>query len=475
MHDATEHPLRASPAAVIVNESSSLTVSGKRSSSTARIPGASGTLAYLPVDQDVGSLLTILDGQLIRTEPVSRSAGAPDADVMLEGPSKVIESILRGVSTLAENLHHFRISGDVWALFCLPVVLSPVLPHTTLDRGGRFANLVSVIGDEIQHHRSIQGYQLWIDIDGHTIETAVGHTTGGRPMASSTMHHVRCATKWVLALAAQLLELEGRVDLDLPLRRLSMFPGLTESRASVRDMLCHDAGLGSPRQIEMYFAGPRRDEVLRSTSSSSPYECYSEIAAWHILECWLEHTTGIPILELLASSVPEQSLSMLSYSQQIEHLDVGTYFTAREDLVDPMPLLMDLTPGVNAHNSPAFGGLTSAQGIGSLYRLASHGSERVRRAISEMLRYTRGIAYDPVLERDANFSVGFMIDLAQHGFGSAIGDRAFGHTGWMGSSWGFHDPEARITCAFLHNGIVSQTTNDSIRECIVNTLYGWIE
>ncbi|CAN5594352.1 hypothetical protein BH20ACT2_BH20ACT2_03070 [soil metagenome] len=74
-----------------------------------------------------------------------------------------------------------------------------------------------------------------------------------------------------------------------------------------------------------------------------------------------------------------------------------------------------------------------------------------------MLGANRGRSWDPVLQRDCDFAGGFMIGLADHGFGTQLSDRAFEHVGLTGSSFVFADPERDLVAAVLVNGLNTST------------------
>lgn len=76
-----------------------------------------------------------------------------------------------------------------------------------------------------------------------------------------------------------------------------------------------------------------------------------------------------------------------------------------------------------------------------------------RAFLEKCLTYERRGRVDRVLSRRCDFVAGFMTNLDGHDFGSRPSDTAIGHTGWMGTSWAWSDPDLGITGAVLVNGV----------------------
>ena len=67
----------------------------------------------------------------------------------------------------------------------------------------------------------------------------------------------------------------------------------------------------------------------------------------------------------------------------------------------------------------------------------------------------RPSVYDKVLNRECSFGLGFMTELRQHTFvGDRYSSRAFGHSGNVGTSFAFADPEHDLTVGVVFNGMV---------------------
>ena len=61
-----------------------------------------------------------------------------------------------------------------------------------------------------------------------------------------------------------------------------------------------------------------------------------------------------------------------------------------------------------------------------------------------------------MLQRECEFGLGFMTNLVDHRFGVECSPESFGHSGNVGSSFAFADPERHLAVAVIFNGIVDQ-------------------
>src|SRR5262249_36980389 len=109
--------------------------------------------------------------------------------------------------------------------------------------------------------------------------------------------------------------------------------------------------------------------------------------------------------------------------------------SATLDLTDrPIPLLAEVGVESACEWNPAFGAYGTMRGLASLYegiRGDLGGAARVVPAELLTLAATPRLpeTYDPTLEREACFGLGFMAPLASHRFGDGPSAEAFGHAG----------------------------------------------
>lgn len=412
----------------------------------------------------------VLSEQLGGDGPVD---GSPD--LVIHGPLASVRRILLGESTVLDETRHVAVEGEMWALMSLPQML---VGGQALVRRSAQAALENHLSTEVwsllrDAQTPSQGFQLFVGTQRSEVSIAEGVTFGPRPMRADILHHVRCATKPFLALAAHILHREGHLDLETPLCFLTEFPSLLTAQGTLRDVLCHDAGLASPRLAEAWFAGDAAATQLDEVRQVAPLEQYSEIAGWHVLAHVMRKATGYSADALIRRLVLDPfEIDCVALDSDVPVDAIGTYFAVRGAGADnAVPLLMDLTPTVHRSINAVWGGVASAQGLGRLYRALLADDAAVAGLVRAACSYRRGPVFDPVLRRQVDFSAGFMVDLAQHGYGSRVSRDAFGYTGWMGSSWGLADPTNRVCCAFIHNGFCSAEVNDRIRGGVLEIVY----
>jgi len=323
----------------------------------------------------------------------------------------------------------------------------------------------------------VRGFQVSVSRGDELWSGAYGATTASAPMDVATLHHVWCATKPILAMAAGIADVEGSADLCEPLSEYaSRFPGLRGHQATLWDALCHDAGLISPRAFELWSAPTSRRRTIMNGvgADETQMAAYSEIAAWTLISLSLDRSssqTADRVNAVLDSMGTGEHIVMDGVEFHASLRDrVGVHYGEVGSGRRPLPLLAELLPHVLGLASPVLGGLASAEGICRMYR-AMLVVPFLRTARDRLLRYQRGDEYDQVLRRRCNFSAGFMIDLVTHGYGDRIGESSFGYTGWMGSSWGFADPARDLAVGFTHNGFLSPELNDPMRSDVVSWVY----
>lgn len=116
-----------------------------------------------------------------------------------------------------------------------------------------------------------------------------------------------------------------------------------------------------------------------------------------------------------------------------------------------VPLLNEATRAVRSQWNPSLGWYTSATGmarVGAAINEAWHGRSTMSR---DLIRFaTSPVApavYDPGLEREISFGLGFWTGLSGSAFGDRIGAAAFGHNAQGGTSYLLIDPERDLVIA----------------------------
>jgi hypothetical protein len=98
--------------------------------------------------------------------------------------------------------------------------------------------------------------------------------------------------------------------------------------------------------------------------------------------------------------------------------------------------------------------------------------ERLRDAC----RPHRPVVQDQILNLEADWGLGFMTGLGRLGFGPRPSRRAVGHTGQVGTSVAFCDPDHDLAVALLYNGVIDQEVGVTVRRpAIVSKIYEDLE
>lgn len=300
---------------------------------------------------------------------------------------------------------------------------------------------------------------------GH-VDVAVGELAPGVPVHSSTLFNGHCASKPLTALALGLLVDNGSVDPDAPVGQIvkagSPFATL---KADTWSVLTHSAGLGAPLLAEIYLSPVAERADLVRTGVEQAEGGYSEYASQALIVEMIESVTGERAEEFIRGEL----LGPLGLAGQMVFGFSSAELKARQDSVGfytvglpthPRRLLHDRSPHVACGERVALGAYLTAQGLATFYASAGRvlGGERVdglpsTAVLQEFLAHRRQKCTEPLLRRSCAFAAGFMVDLVDHGYGDALGPDAFGHSGWLGASFGFFDPTTGVAGAVVSNGL----------------------
>ncbi len=354
------------------------------------------------------------------------------------------------------------------------------------------ADLAVVLAQHMAHALADRdlgsGGQVWVSHRGVVVANiAVGSSHAGA-MTTDTVHGCWCLTKPVVALAAAAaIERAG-----FPPSVTFAEVGVHHQSAAVRDVrildaLAHRTPFGRPALMEarLHVASERRELLNQVGTASYPLvdrPTYSEWVTGALLEEVLTVLAGEPGPELLQRSLDAAGLvvglwpagpTLQATMGCLRWLDSGT------PGLRP-PLLHDLAEPDTTNRTPALGGVTSMGGIGAWYALLARGRHEVvapallpsPEFLAECLATRRQRTDDPVLGRPAAFAGGFMVDLADSGFGEWVSPGSVGHLGWSGGSWAFFDPESDLVVAAMVNGAtLSGGRFEMWRTELIDTLY----
>ncbi len=354
---------------------------------------------------------------------------------------------------------------------------------------GAFPRTVERLETELDEGLFTRGVQVTVDHGGDVVlDVALGDDGLGRPLTRDHLLRVYCTIKPVTTLAVAALVDGGFVALDDPLG-----PALPDVRGldggvTLRHVLTHTAGLHRPMGIEMEAVRPeaRRARVARTERPAGwrlgVDAAYSEYAAWHVLGWMAEALTGTPLRDHLR----ERILDPLGLDDTWIGMSPGAYRHNRDrigvnvDLRDRhgYPMLFERTERICCETNPAHGGYTTSANLARLYRgaldaLGGRGGtlDTSAATLAEFCRDARGVVYDLVLDRECPYGLGFMTTLQHHAFGTAPSPAAFGHSGNVGASFAFADPEHDLAVGVVFNGLVDHQVAFMRRQALVRAIY----
>ena len=141
-------------------------------------------------------------------------------------------------------------------------------------------------------------------------------------------------------------------------------------------------------------------------------------------------------------------------------------------------MMFERSERVCTETNPAHGGYSNAGDLATFYSallagLSDDGSPALPSAatLREFCRTVRPPTFDVVLDRVCPYGLGFMTSLDQHAFGEACSPNSFGHSGNVGTSFAFADPDHGLAVGVVLNGLVDYETAFLRRRALVRALY----
>jgi CubicO group peptidase (beta-lactamase class C family) len=342
---------------------------------------------------------------------------------------------------------------------------------------------------ELDERLFTRGAQMTVTIAGERVfDVALGDAGTGTDATPDHVFRVYCTIKPVLAVAvAQLVE-DGVLDLDEPIApRLPSVQALSDG-VTLRHLLTHTAGLHGLRGLEMELVAPERrramvEKARRPTVWNVGVDAgYSEYTAWNVAGWVIEDATGTPLREHLRTTL----LGPLGLDDTFigmthdEYTAMAPRLGVNHDMRDlqSFPMLFERTERVCTETNPAHGGYTNARDLARFYdalldALAGDDVTGLPSAavLSSFCTTARPAVYDQVLDRVCPYGLGFMTELDQHAFGDACSASSFGHSGNVGSSVAFADPEHDVAVGVVFNGLVGYDAAFLRRRALLRALY----
>jgi CubicO group peptidase (beta-lactamase class C family) len=209
---------------------------------------------------------------------------------------------------------------------------------------------------------------------------------------------------------------------------------------------------------------------------------YSEYAAWTIVGLLVEDVTGVSLREYLRTHLLDplgldHTFVGMTHEEFVRVApSIGVNWDLRRQ--QEFPMLFERNERVCAETNPAHGGYTNGRDLTTFYsallaRLAGGGNDALPSpaTLSMFCSTVRETTFDVVLDRECAYGLGFMTKLDEHAFGDSCSETSFGHSGNVGSSFAFADPERDLAVAVVFNGLVGYDAAFLRRRALVRALY----
>lgn len=313
---------------------------------------------------------------------------------------------------------------------------------------------------------------------------AFGHIAPGVLARNDHLFSVHCATKPLLPLAVGILIDRGLIDPDAPVcHQVTSDCASFELSADVWAVLNHSARLADPRLVEVNMTPIESREHLARRGirvSTAGYSEYTgQVALADLVATTSVTAAGQFIREKIIDTLGLSDHLFLQFSRaEIEDRVEQIGYYVRGLPVDPIPIVNDWSPHLACIDRTCLGGYTSAMALGHLYKALGRVYEGesvaglpTTETLRLMLQHRSTRQLDPILQRTCSFAGGFMVDLSDHGYGPAPCKTSFGHTGVSGASFAMYDPDSRVACAVISNGLHSNPDDlDNFRSRLVTAI-----
>jgi CubicO group peptidase (beta-lactamase class C family) len=323
------------------------------------------------------------------------------------------------------------------------------------------------------------GLQVSVRADRLRLDLAAGADLQGLPMQQASKFNTHCASKPIVGLACLHLVDRGLVDLDQPVGSLLAGAGLGHCRFPLREVLAHTAPLGAPRMAEVHLTplGQRPALLLEGIGRAEPG--YSEYAGTALLALVIEEVAGCSARtfvrdELLRPLGLADDIRFGFEPSKLADEAAGIGLTAQGLPSECFAGVHDRSPHQACLDRTCLGAYATARALADLYAAVSEviagkvvDGVPTPATLLDLLACSRR-RDDPVLDRTCAFAAGFMVDLADHGFGPSLGPGSLGHSGHLGSTFAFHDPGSGVSAAVVLNGLADrQEEADLVRGQLV--------
>jgi CubicO group peptidase (beta-lactamase class C family) len=327
--------------------------------------------------------------------------------------------------------------------------------------------------------------------------------SGDDPYAEDTLQMVMSSTKGVVAVAAQMLAEEGKLDFDAPVVEYwPEFGAEGKQTIPVRWLFSHRAGLPAidrPLTIEDVFAwtpvvdglaaqrpmwepntahgyhvgtyGWLAGEVIRRVAGASVGQVVAQRIARPLnLDLWI----GLPeamesrVAPMLPAPPPAPGTALDIFTARL--LDPSTLLH-KAFVNPPLPAPVFNERAFHAAEIPAANGITNARSLARMYAACIGDVDGVRllqpKTVAAATR-EQSNGQDLVLGYETRYATGFQLSFP---FRPMAGEGSFGHYG-MGGSVGFADPERGVAFAYVMNQMLPSGGVDPRTKSLVEALLG---
>jgi len=301
---------------------------------------------------------------------------------------------------------------------------------------------------------------------------AVGHygRADPRPVGPETVYDIASLTKVVgLTTACMLLVDQGRIALDAPVRRyVPAFQGGAKDRVTIRELLTHSAGLAA--DLPLYQATSTRAAALALVDTAplvhppgQVYE-YSDLSAIVLMQA-VERITGEPLDRFLAERV-FGPLGMRATRYQPPAAWRDRIAPTEDDTVFRHRMLRG---EVHDESAARLGGVSGNAGLFSTAPdLARFAALLLNGGAWDTLELIHSETVAQFVERQglppgSTRALGWdtPADSGYSSAGAKLSRRAFGHTGYTGTSL-WLDPERDLFVILLTNRVHPTRANTAI-------------
>lgn len=354
-----------------------------------------------------------------------------------------------------------------------------------------FEQIVNRIAGEADEGFFHTAAQIVVVHEGDTVlDVAVGQTHRQEPYTDTTLSSLYCTAKPIVATGILKLIADDELSLDDQLGYIvEDLPARWIAERTIEEVLGHTAGLHVVNTILARIL-PERSREGWVYASEPPHgwnfgtdRAYSEFGGWFMLGKVIEALTDEPFDVWLRQNVldpyqvPADDLFLRIQPKDYERLYPRISATLDLTMEQAVPLLAEVGPETTAEWNPSFGSYGTMSAVAKFYQglLADlDGANEVvptdllRAAVTPRLP----VRYDPTLDRDAGFGLGFMTPLSSHEFGKEPPDEAFGHAGQGGTSFAMADPINDLVVAVLYNaGLDADTALSFRRVNLITSIY----